>query len=239
MKRIALVTGARHRVGHEICSVLLADGWRVYAHVREEGDEVADGAIAVACDLEVADAGEAVFEQIDEPVGLLVNNAALFEADSLRDVDADAFERQMRVNLRAPALLTQAFAERHLGGDALIVNILDNRLAAENPDFLSYALSKEGLAGLTRIAARALAVQGIRVNGIAPSVMLPSGDQSEAEFKKVHDLNPLGRGVTPDDLVDALLWLVGADKVTGQTVWLDGGQRFLALPRDVQFLENK
>lgn len=239
MKRTALVTGARHRVGETICKALLAEGWRVFAHVRSEGDDVAEGAVAIACDLEEAAAGEAIFDQIDEPVGLLVNNAALFEKDSLREIDAKAFDRQMRVNLRAPALLTQAFAGRHMGGDALIVNILDNRLAAENPDFLSYALSKEGLSGLTKIAARALAVQGIRVNGIAPSVMLPSGEQSKEEFEQTHALNPLRRGVDPDDLVDALLWLVKADKVTGQTVWLDSGQRFLALPRDVQFLESQ
>lgn len=239
MERTALVTGARHRVGHAICAALLADGWTVYAHVRKDGDPVPPGARLIWSDLEDENVGEAIFDQIDAPVGLLVNNAALFEADSLRDIDAVAFDRQMRVNLRAPALLTQAFAARHLGGDGLIVNILDNRLAAENPDFLSYALSKEGLGGLTKIAARALAVQGIRVNGIAPSVMLPSGAQTEAEFGRTHALNPLGRGVTPADLVDALLWLVGADKVTGQTIWLDGGQRFLALPRDVQFLESK
>ena len=94
MKKTALVTGARHRVGHAICSALVERGWRVYGHVRREGDAVADGAIAVTCELEQDDAGEVIFGQIDEPVGLLVNNAALFEPDSLRDIDAASFDRQ-------------------------------------------------------------------------------------------------------------------------------------------------
>src|SRR4029434_10264406 len=102
----------------------------------------------------------------------------------------------------------------------------------------SYTLSKYALAGLTEVAARALASQGIRVNAIAPALMLPSGEQDEANFAAVHALNPLGRGIEVSDLIAALRYLIDSTGMTGQTLVLDGGQRFLGLARDVQFLER-
>ena len=141
----------------------------------------------------------------------------------------------MAVNARAPALLSAAFADRAEPG-ALIVNILDAKLSAPNPDYLSYTLSKYALAGLTEVAARGFASKGVRVNAIAPALMLPSGDQSEAEFAAVHSLNPLGHGVEVDELVDAIRMLIAQPSVTGQILTLDAGQRFMALPRDVAFL---
>ena len=120
-----------------------------------------------------------------------------------------------------------------------VVNLLDAKLAAPNPDFVSYTLSKYALAGLTELAARALAEKGIRVNAIAPSLMLPSGEQGEANFSTVHDFNPLRRGIEVSDVVAALRYLIDSDGMTGQRLVLDGGQRFMGLSRDVQFLETK
>ena len=139
------------------------------------------------------------------PVRLLVNNAARFAPDALGSVSADEFDAHMAVNVRAPLLLIEAFAAAHAldpGGadDALVVNLLDAKLAAPNPDFLSYTLSKYALAGLTELAARALAPRGIRVNGIAPALMLRSAGQSEENFAAMQSANPLGRGVAPDDV---------------------------------------
>jgi NAD(P)-dependent dehydrogenase (short-subunit alcohol dehydrogenase family) len=145
----------------------------------------------------------------------------------------------LAVNLRAPALLSQAFAARAGEGGGLIVNILDAKLAAPNPDFFSYTVSKAGLAAFTELAARAWAEQGIRVCGIAPSTTLVSGEQSGDNFEQVHALNALGRGIEVDQIVAALRFIVAAPTLTGQTITLDGGQRFLALPRDVQFLEPR
>ena len=144
----------------------------------------------------------------------------------------------MAVNLRAPVTLTERLAERHRDGDALVVNMLDAKLAAPNPDFLSYTLSKQALAGFTELAARALAARCIRVNGIAPALMLRSPGQDEDNFKAMHGFNPIARGVEPGDVVEALRYLIGAQAVTGQIITIDGGQRFWALPRDVQFLER-
>jgi NAD(P)-dependent dehydrogenase (short-subunit alcohol dehydrogenase family) len=142
----------------------------------------------------------------------------------------------MAVNVGAPALLIDAFAKTRRGDDALVVNLLDSKLTAPNPDYLSYTLSKAALDELTNLAARALAPKGIRVNGIAPALMLRSSGQSEENFEVMHANNPLRRGVEPSDVVDAIRYLVEARSVTGQTLVIDSGQRFLGLDRDVQFL---
>jgi NAD(P)-dependent dehydrogenase (short-subunit alcohol dehydrogenase family) len=147
------------------------------------------------------------------------------------------FDAHMAVNVRGPALLIEAFARAHEEGrDALVVNLLDSKLAAPNPDYLSYTLSKQALAGLTELAARALAPRGIRVNGIAPGLMLRSAGQSEENYQAMHAANPLRRGVDPADVADAIRYLAGACCVTGQVLVIDSGQRFQSLERDVQFL---
>jgi NAD(P)-dependent dehydrogenase (short-subunit alcohol dehydrogenase family) len=134
-------------------------------------------------------------------------------------------------------LLVQRFVREHADGeDGLVVNLLDSKLAAPNADYLSYTLSKSALAAFTDIAARALAARGIRVNAVAPGLMLRSSGQSEENFAAMHANNPLRRGVEAGDVIDAIRYLVGARCVTGQTLVVDSGHRFMALERDVQFL---
>jgi len=145
----------------------------------------------------------------------------------------------MAVNVRGAALLIDRLSARKDVSEALIVNLLDSKLAAPNPDFLSYTLSKYALAGLTELAARALASRGCRVNGIAPALMLRSNGQSPENFDMMHTNNPLRRGVEPEDVVAALRYLIGAKAVTGQIITIDAGQRFFGLDRDVQFLRNQ
>ncbi len=237
--RTAIVTGGGKRVGAEIVTALLADGWRVVAHVHGEGDAVPDGAVRAVADLASADAAQQIFDAAGGDVRLLVNCAARFELDGFGDASADLFDAHMAVNARAPMLLIDELARRHAGGEALVVNLLDAKLAAPNPDYLSYSLSKYALAGLTELAARALAGRGIRVNAVAPALMLPSGPQGEAEFEQAHALNPLGRGVEVADVVRAIRFLIDSPTITGHTIQIDGGQRFMQLARDVQFLESK
>lgn len=239
--RTAIVTGAGKRVGAEIARALIADGWTVLAHVRAEGNSVPDGAIKVAADLADPGCATRIFAAARglPPVRLLVNNAARFAFDGFGAVNTDEFDAHMAVNVRAPLLLTDAFAATHDGNaDALVVNLLDAKLAAPNPDFLSYTLSKQALAGLTEIAARALAPKSIRVNGIAPALMLRSAGQSEENFAKMSQANPLRRAVAPGDVVAALRYLIASPAVTGEVLTIDGGQRFWSLERDVQFLER-
>ena len=239
--KTAIVTGGGKRVGEAIVRALLADGWAVVAHVHHDGDPVPDGAVKAVADLGAADCATRIFEAAGSlpPVRLLVNNAARFVEDRFGEASAEEFDAHLAVNARAPMLLIDELARRHEGGDALVVNMLDAKLAAPNADFLSYTISKYALAGLTELAARALAGNGIRVNAIAPALMLPSGDQGEANFDAVHNLNPLRRGIEIGDVVAALRFLIDLGGVTGQTLGLDGGQRFMGLARDVQFLETK
>lgn len=238
--RTAIVTGAGKRVGREIAQALIDDGWSVVAHVRDAGDDVPDGARKAVADLAQADCAQRVFAAAAglPPVRLLVNNAARFADDGVGRFSPAEFDAHMTVNVRAPALLIDRFARDHDGDDALIVNILDAKLAVPNPDFLSYTLSKQALAGLTELAARALAGKGIRVNGIAPALMLRSSGQTEANYDEMHRRNPLARGVGPGDVIGALRYLIGARCVTGEVITVDSGQRFLNLERDVQYLER-
>lgn len=240
-ERTAIVTGAGKRVGAEIARGLLAYGWTVLAHVHHDADAVPEGAVKVVTDLAETAAAETIFAAARElpPASLLVNNAARFAFDSLDAFDPAEFDAHMAINVRAPMLLSQSFAAAHQGGDALIVNILDSKLAAPNPDYFSYTLSKQTLAGATELAARALAGRGIRVNGIAPALMLQSPGQSEENFAATHKANPLGRGVEPADLLAALRYFVEARTVTGQCLMLDSGHRFMRLDRDVQFLGDR
>jgi NAD(P)-dependent dehydrogenase (short-subunit alcohol dehydrogenase family) len=245
--RTAIVTGGARRIGAAIVGALIQDGWHVLLHCRDSCDEVDADLIAAAgdrvrivtADLALPDSATTVLAGLNgmPAAALLVNNASRFVYDSLDDFDVDGWEAHFAANLRAPALLTQAFARAvPEGAGGLIVNLLDAKLAQPNPDFFTYTLSKMGLAGLTELSARALAGRGIRVCGIAPSVTLVSGPQSRNNFDAVHRLNALGRGVTVDEIIAALRFLIATPTLTGQTIMIDGGQRFLALPRDVQFM---
>lgn len=238
-ERTAIVTGAGKRVGREIAAALIEDGWRVVAHVHRASDDVPAGAVKAVADLGQPDCANAIFASTEglPPVRLLINNAARFAWDGFGEFDSEEFSAHMAVNVRAPALLIERFAAvQDPSGDSLIVNLLDSKLAEPNPDYLSYTLSKQALAGLTDLAARALASRGIRVNGIAPGLILRSSGQSEENFEAMHANNPLGRGVEAADVIGAIRYLVDARCVTGQVLVIDSGHRFLGLGRDVQFL---
>lgn len=238
----AIVTGGARRIGAALVRALAADGWHVLIHYNRSAAEAealaaeVGNASLVQADLADPAAADAIVAALDglPPARLLVNNASLFAHDDITDFTPESWAAHMDVNLRAPALLTRAFAAA--AGEGLVVNLLDAKLQGPNPDFFSYTVSKYGLAGVTELAARAFA-PAIRVCAIAPSVTMVSGPQSRANFDKVHGLNALGRGVRVEEIVAALRFLIATPSITGHTITLDGGQRFLALPRDVQFLE--
>jgi NAD(P)-dependent dehydrogenase (short-subunit alcohol dehydrogenase family) len=243
--RTAIVTGGAKRIGAALCRALAQDGWHLLIHCRrslEEAEALAfelGAAAVVRADLARPDAAERIVAGLEglPPARLLVNNASRFVFDSADDFTLEGWEENLATNLRAPALLSQAFAAGAEGG-GVIVNLLDAKLASPNPDYFTYTVSKAGLAALTELCARAWAGRGIRVCGIAPSVTLVSGAQSRDNFDSVHALNALRRGVRVEEIVAALRFIIATPSLTGQTLSLDGGQRFLGLPRDVQFLEK-
>jgi NAD(P)-dependent dehydrogenase (short-subunit alcohol dehydrogenase family) len=244
---LALVTGGAKRIGAAFTRALAERGFQVAIHCnssRAQADALAadlaaaghPAPLVVQADLADPGVADTLFAQLPRAPRLLVNNASLFEEDQLGALDLALWQRHMAVNLLAPVLLMQAFASRlPQGARGLIVNLSDAKLSSPNPDFFSYTVSKMGLAGATELAARKLA-PAVRVNAIAPAVTLVSGPQTRDNFAAAHVMNALGRGVDVADLVRALLYLVETPTVTGQTLVVDGGQRFLALPRDVAYM---
>lgn len=247
--RTAIVTGGAKRIGGAISRALAADGWHVLIHCnasRAEAEALATelgNASVVAVDLGDPAAAETIMAATKglPPARLLVNSASRFVYDRIEDFSPAEFDIHMAVNLRAPALLSRAFAAALpdvVDQPALVVNLLDAKLASLNPDYFTYTLSKIGFEGLTELTARSYAPR-LRCVGIAPAVTLVSGPQTRENFEAVHGLNPLGRGVTVDDIVTALRFIIATPTFNAQTIVLDGGQRLLGLPRDVaHMVEN-
>ena len=159
------------------------------------------------------------------PLGLLVNNASTFERDEWRSADRASWDRHLEPNLRAPFRLIQDFAAQvPEGAEAMVLNMLDQRVWSPTPHFVSYSVSKAGLWWLTRSMALALAPRGIRVNAVGPGPALPSARQTEAQFRRQCEHTPLGRGTSPGEVARAVLALLCLPAVTGQMLALDGGQ---------------
>lgn len=241
--RNALVTGGARRIGRAISLALAGAGYGVAIHHRNSAAEaealaadiVAGGgrAAAIAADLAVEAEAAALIGGATEalgPLDVLVNNASVFERDEADTVTAESWNRHMAVNLRAPFVLSQAFARaRGDGVEGNIVNLLDQRVENPTPHFVSYTLSKSGLWTLTRTLALALAPT-IRVNGIAPGPVLPSARQSDAQFRRQAEATPLGRAVDPEEIARAVLFILEAPSMTGETIALDSGQHLQWAP---------
>jgi NAD(P)-dependent dehydrogenase (short-subunit alcohol dehydrogenase family) len=247
--RTAIITGGAKRIGGAITRALAADGWYVLIHCnqsRAEAEALATelgNASVVTADLAEPSAADIIMAACAglPPARLLVNSASRFVYDRIEDFSPADFDIHMAVNLRAPALLSRAFAAGlpdTLDDPALVVNLLDAKLASLNPDYFTYTLSKIGFEGLTELTARSYAPR-LRCVGIAPAVTLVSGPQTRENFEAVHGLNPLGRGVTVDDIVTALRFIIVTPTFNAQTIVLDGGQRLLGLPRDVAHMVEK
>ena len=240
---LAIVTGGAKRIGAVLVRALAAAGWRVLIHCygsRGEADALAGeiGGAVVVADLAEWDAADTVIGAAEGGARLLVNNASRFVYDRLDTFTQAVWDAHMAVNARAPLLLTRAFAAAlPEGARGLVVNLLDAKLSALNPDYFSYTVAKQALAGATELAARALAPR-VRVNAVAPAITMTSGPQNRDDFDAVHARNPLQRGVDAEDIARALMFLVASPTITGQTITVDAGARFMGLPRDVAFMKD-
>jgi NAD(P)-dependent dehydrogenase (short-subunit alcohol dehydrogenase family) len=246
--RTVLVTGAARRVGAAIVRVLVAEGHRVVIHHHDAHDAAKDLARAldpdgtrvgiVACDLAEEGAGArliaAARAALGRPVDGLVNCASVFEFDSPAAFAPALLGRLVPVNLAAPVALVEAMAAQDDVADGAVVNILDQKVANLNPDFLSYTLTKVALEGATTMLAQAFAPR-LRVNAVSPGLTLPSAGQSEAEFAAVASENLLRRPVPVVEIGRAVAFLLACPAITGQNLFADNGQRFLPRDGDVMF----
>lgn len=246
---VALVTGAARRIGREIALALARDGWDIAVHYATSRDgaqqtvaeieEIGRRAVAVNRDLGVEAGVRSLLAECAHelgPVTCVVNNASLFERDDAATFTSEHLQRAMRTNVAAPVLLAQALhAQLPPGAHGVVINLLDQKLANPNPDFLSYTLSKAALHEATRLLAMALAPT-VRVVGVAPGLTLVSGAQTDEGFVRAHGRTPLGRSSTPADIAQAVVYLAKAPAVTGTTLIVDGGQHLVPSERDVMFL---
>ncbi len=250
---VVLVTGAAKRLGRTIALDLAAHGFDIALHYRGAAEDaqatideaIAAGAQAHAFEADLDDEAAcralaplvvARFHRLDA----VVNNASTFEYDNPETFGFASMEKHWRSNTAPAVLLAQAL-HAHLKGCAevgCVVNIIDQKLWNPNPDYFSYTLSKAALQAATIMLAQALAPQ-VRVCGVAPGVTLLSGPMTAGEFAAAHQLTPLNRSSTPEDIARAVRFLIESPAITGSTLLVDGGQHLNAQPRDVMFLARK
>ncbi len=244
---IALVTGASRRIGKAIAQRLAQENYDLILHssLRSEPETQAlatslrqgrtDIAVVTA-DLANAEAVSRILPQAAAllgPVSLLVNNASLFEPDLAQSVETSLFDRHMAVNLRAPVMLARDFAAQLPQDEhGCIINIIDQRVWRLNPTFFSYTLSKSALWTATRTMAQAFAPR-IRVNGVGPGPTLANHLHGAEGFAAEAAAIPLGLAIDPDEIAQAVAFLVQARSVTGQMIAVDGGQHLAWQTPDV------
>jgi NAD(P)-dependent dehydrogenase (short-subunit alcohol dehydrogenase family) len=255
----ALVTGGARRLGAAMALYLAGRGFDVAVHFdrsRDEADAVADAvrargraAAALQADLLDEDAAAALVgraaEALGGPLTLLVNNASIFEYDTLATATRDSWDRHIGSNLRAPFLTTQAFAAQAPKADrsddqpvarSMVLNMIDQRVLKPTPEFMTYTIAKMGLWAFTRTAAQALAPD-VRVNAIGPGPTLRGARQTEEHFRRQRASTVLGRGADAAEICAALGYLIDAPSVSGQLICVDGGQHLAWRTTDVLGVE--
>ncbi|BEP95057.1 SDR family oxidoreductase [Acidovorax sp. A79] len=254
--RTVLVTGAAKRLGRSIALALAAGGWQVAVHYRSSKQDAID-TVAACAQLTSASAHfDADFE--DEAavrdllprvvahfggVDAVVNSASLFEHDNAATFGFAALEKHLRSNTAAPMLLAQALhqhvADRVAKGEAdaqgAVVNLLDQKLWNQNPDFVSYTLSKAALEAAGTMLALALAPR-VRVVGVAPGLTITSHMLAQEKFQQLHALSPLGRSSTAEDVAATVKFALENRSITGTTLLVDGGQHLMKFERDFSMM---
>lgn len=244
-----LVTGAAKRIGARIASTFGQAGWHVVVHYHGSADDAEALAAALPsaetaeCDL--LDPGSAVrmigglAEKLPD-WRVLVNNASIFEYDTVTGLNPETYSSASTVNAQSPAVMAIAFLRAASArGGKRVIQVTDQKLANTNPDFFSYTMSKHAIDGAIRMLAKAQTDPRDRIYGLAPGAILASHDQAEDEIKRSHVLNLLGRKTGAEEIADAALFLSRGELASGETLYVDSGQHLLNQPRDVIYLARE
>lgn len=244
-----LVTGAAKRVGAVIAHAFGKAGWHAVIHYGSSADAAEELAAAlpsaetVQCDLADGDAAVAMVQDLAARLPdfrVLVNNAAIFDADDVTKLDPETNRRVMQINARTPARMAQAFlASAQARGGRRVINITDQKLENPNPDFFSYTMSKHALASTIPMLAMGAGRPDDRIYGIAPGAILASHDQTEEETEVSHRLNLLKRRTGADEIAEAALFLAEGWLASGETLFIDSGQHLLDQDRDIIYLARR
>lgn len=252
--RTVLITGAARRLGREMALELARAGWQIAVHCHNslaEAEQTARDCHAInglehrvlRADLNDESATRALLDQtvaLFGQVDAVVNNASLFEHDDVNSFSYDRMLQHLRSNTGAPIVLAQALyahasARQAEAGRTVVVNLLDQKLWNPNPDFLSYTLSKAALEAANTLLAQALAPR-LRVVGVAPGLTLTSHMLSQDKFEQLHQLSPLGRSSTPQDVATTVRFALDNASITGTTLLVDGGQHLRRFERDFSLM---
>ncbi|TYK70640.1 SDR family oxidoreductase [Comamonas sp. Z3] len=254
--RTVLVTGSARRLGRDMALALARAGWQVAVHYRDSRDqamqtvascaELSGDSAAFDADFFDEESVRSLVPRVVERFGRIdavVNNASLFEHDDAQSFSYVALEAHLRSNTGAPILLSQALhahvQERVAAGEAsaqgAVVNVLDQKLWNQNPDFLSYTLSKAALEAANTMLALALAPR-VRVVGVAPGLTLTSHMLSQEKFEALHAMSPLGRSSSSEDIAAAVCFALENRSMTGTTMLVDGGQHLQRFERDFSMM---
>ncbi|WP_371168600.1 SDR family oxidoreductase [Aliiroseovarius sp. 2305UL8-7] len=260
VKPRALITGAGARLGRAMALYLARAGYDVAIHyaTSAEGAEqtveeirgMGQQAVTLQADLLDMQQVEALVPRATDafggPLTVLVNNASIFDYDTILSATQTSWDRHMSTNLRAPFFLMQAIAKQMPNAVAdengerlsqgLVVNMLDQRVKKHTPEFMTYSLAKNALWTLTQTAAQALAPH-VRVNGIAPGTTLIGARQSQSHFDGQRTGSLLERGPNVEDITTALGFFLNSPAVTGQMIAVDGGQHLGWRTPDIQGVE--
>lgn len=256
----ALVTGAGKRLGRAMALYLADQGYDVAVHYASSAADAeavvaeitSKGQNAVALQADLLDEAQVTplvgraADALGGPLTCLINNASIFEYDTIVSASRESWDRHMESNLRAPFVLSQAFAAQAPKGardgagepiaQSLIINMIDQRVRKLTPEFMTYTLAKMGLWAMTQTTAQALAPD-IRVNAIGPGPTMQGARQSDSHFARQRAATVLGRGSNPSDITAALGYFLAAPGITGQLLCVDGGQHLAWQTPDVLGVE--